>query len=92
MNLSRYARIAYVNESSHNLTVPTELLPVIVDEPFLAPAPPLPSDRHPAFVYLARLAPGSRRTMAQALRVIASLFGQTPVTMPWAALLGAREN
>ena len=52
----------------------------------LVPARSLPLDRHPAFVYLARLAPGSRRTMVQALRVIAELFGQTLETMQWAAL------
>jgi len=46
----------------------------------------LPKDRHPAYVYLARLAPGSRRTMAQALTVVAALFGRTPDTLNWAVL------
>ena len=32
-----------------------------------------PADRNPANVYLASLAPGSRRTMAQALRVVVSI-------------------
>src|SRR6266566_1401236 len=32
---------------------------------------PLPPDRQPARVYLAQLHPGSRRTMAEALEVIA---------------------
>jgi integrase len=61
------------------------------------PAPVLPAfpgtglttlrrDRHPAYVYLARLAPGSRRTMAQALTVVAAMFGQTPESLPWASL------
>lgn len=44
----------------------------------------LPADRNPALVYLARLAPGSRRAMGQALRVLASLAGDAPVErFPW---------
>jgi hypothetical protein len=59
---------------------------VIAAEAALVLARPLPRDRHPAYVYLARLAPGSRRTMAQALTVVAALFSRTPDTLDWAAL------
>src|SRR5215210_2794538 len=47
---------------------------------------PLPADKHPAAVYLARLAPGSRRTMATALETIAALLSagrHTAATLPW---------
>jgi site-specific recombinase XerD len=45
----------------------------------------LPLDRHPVAVYLAGLAPGSRRTMRAALRVIAAVVqvGATDLTLPW---------
>jgi integrase/recombinase XerD len=48
-------------------------------------SPTLPADRHPVAVYLARLAPGSRRTQAQALGVIAEMVrpGTTIETFPW---------
>jgi integrase/recombinase XerD len=49
-------------------------------------AGPLSADRHPVAVYLAQLAPGSRRSMSQALEVIAAIFGQTPASLDWAAL------
>lgn len=44
------------------------------------------ADRHPALVYLARMAPGSRRTMRAALETIARLasYGRADVeTLPW---------
>jgi integrase len=48
-----------------------------------------PADRHPAAVYLARLAPGSRRTMAASLDQIAGLLTGSQATMQtlsWSAL------
>src|SRR5258708_958639 len=45
----------------------------------------LAGDQHPALVYLARLRPGSRRTIAQALFVVAGFLGQTVATLDWSA-------
>lgn len=46
---------------------------------------PNPADQHPVAVYLASLAPGSRRTMRQALDVIAAMVSAraTATTLPW---------
>lgn len=47
----------------------------------------IPRDRHPAAVYIARLAPGSRRTMRGALDLIASILSSgtaDAITLPWA--------
>jgi integrase len=58
----------------------------------LAPAVELRADEHPAVVYLARLSPGSRRTMAAALRRVACLVTGEPerpdahLRFAWAAL------
>ena len=52
-------------------------------------AAPLPADRNPALVYIAGLAPGARRTMREALEVIAELLSCgacTAETLPWGAL------
>ena len=61
-------------------------IPTFVD---LVPANQVPSSEHPALVYLASLAPGSRRTMRQALDVVASILTAglcDHLTMPWVHL------
>lgn len=45
-----------------------------------------PLDQNPAAVYLARLAPKSRRTQQQSLEAIAHLFGNGALEMSWAGL------
>lgn len=52
----------------------------------LAPVKPLPADQHPAMVYVAGLAQGSRRTMKSALEKVAGLLTSgrcTAITLPW---------
>src|SRR6202795_891280 len=49
----------------------------------------LPPDRHPVHVYIARLGSGSRRTMREALNIIAAVLtgGKCDAeNLPWAAL------
>ncbi len=41
------------------------------------------ADQDPVAVYLSRLAPGSRPTMKQSLKVVAKMLDATPSTLPW---------
>ena len=55
----------------------------------LAPVANIPNQENPSLVYLASLAPGSRRTMRQALDVIAEILTAGACdhrTLPWGAL------
>lgn len=61
------------------------LAPLAPEEATLVTA----ADRHPVAVYLARLAPGSRRAMGQVLDVVAGILSSGRVTaaaLPWPAL------
>lgn len=71
---------------------PVYLLETPVDHALVGPAGAITCEnghfQHespgPAAVYLAALAPGSRRTMLAALRTLATLLGQVdPLTCPW---------
>src|SRR5689334_18456509 len=62
---------------------------ILADAPIPTPAGHFASDRHPAHVYISRLGPGSRRTMTEAVNIVASLVSggvATVETFPWSAL------
>jgi integrase len=61
---------------------------LVQPEVFALVTPELPADRNPAVVYLARLAPGSRPTMRNALTRIAGLVvaDVSPFAFDWAVL------
>ncbi len=66
-----------------------EIAVAIPGTPLAITLRPLAPDRHPGHVYIARLGSGSRRTMVEALNVIAKLVtsGRADLeTMPWSGL------
>lgn len=70
--------------SKHRTNDAVELAPGLASELVLAPDPLRP-DQHPAAVYLARLAPGSRASQRSALEQIAELLrpGLGVEALPW---------
>jgi site-specific recombinase XerD len=61
----------------------------LTDNLLSLPGTALPPDRHPAHVYIARLGFGSRRTMTEALNIVARILtsGEANAeTLPWPAL------
>jgi hypothetical protein len=52
----------------------------------------LPSERHPAAVYLASLGSGSRRTMRQSLGVIAEIVGTLGSVLKSCIILTLRQT
>ncbi len=93
-----FVQITYENGDSNTgetMNTPTELAARAATEPMNAQtliipnAARLPLDRNPASVYLASLALGSRRTMRDALNVIAAMLTNgdaDALTLQWAAL------
>ncbi len=74
--------------TDHEAVVPSGQLVPLVDGP-LPLEQTVVRDRHPAYVYVARLSPGSRRTMRGALETIAAIVSngqQDATTLCWASL------
>ncbi len=69
--------------------VRTSVIVPVLDAPSRSLSAALPKDRHPAAVYLARLAPGSRRTISMALDRIAQIISNgshDARSLSWASL------
>lgn len=61
----------------------------VIDSVLPAAVSAIPPDRHPVHVYIARLGSGSRRTMREAVNIIAAILtgGKCDAeNLPWAAL------
>src|SRR4051794_1980696 len=72
---------------SRSMEITTQPAHVLTTD--LSVSPTVPTDQQPALVYLASLAPGSRRTMRQALDVMAGILTAQQFdhrTLPWGAL------
>lgn len=72
-------------EGTPATTALARALGIAFQESLVSPSSAPAVDRHPVAVYLASLAPGSRRTMRQALNVVANMIsvGASPMDLPW---------